>query len=78
MSVTKNQGAPGVPDFLTLPEAAQILRISARTVRRRVDDGTLPTSRASRRLLIPRSAILAYLDATSRPATTGPLAGRWA
>jgi len=33
-------------DFCTVSEAAQILRADARTLRRRIHDGTIPATRA--------------------------------
>jgi excisionase family DNA binding protein len=52
----------------TIPEAAEALRISSRSVRRRIAEGTLPTVRIGGRLLIPRKALEDWVIAnTKRP-----------
>jgi excisionase family DNA binding protein len=62
------RAAPG--DWLTVDQAAHLLAVSTRTVRRRCHDGSLPHRRLGRRLLVARSA----LDPPSRPVAdrTGP------
>lgn len=49
-------------DLLTLKEAAQVLRVSDRTVIRRRDDGELPCVKHGRRVLFRRSDINDYLE----------------
>jgi excisionase family DNA binding protein len=53
----------------TIPEAAEALRISSRSVRRRIAEGTLPTVRIGGRLLVPRRALEDWLDRTTRQAS---------
>ena len=57
--------APGVgPTFLTMDEAAALLRVSKATIRRRIRDGELPAKRlrGGQTVLIERSDVLALLD----------------
>ena len=63
-------------DLLTIPEAAACLHVSPRTLQRWLANGLIPTVRPGRRVLITRATVDAYLTATARSATTGPLAGR--
>lgn len=52
------------PVLYSIIEAAQILRISPRTVRRELSDGALKGARlGKRRLLIPESEIHRYIRA---------------
>jgi excisionase family DNA binding protein len=44
-------------DWLTVDQAAHLLGVSARTVRRRCHDGTLPHRRLGRLLLVARAAL---------------------
>ena len=57
--------APGVgPTFLTMDEAAALLRVSKATIRRRIRDGELPAKRlrGGQTVLIEQSDVLALLD----------------
>ena len=57
--------APGVgPIFLTMDEAAALLRVSKATIRRRIRDGELPAKRlrGGQTVLIEQSDVLALLD----------------
>lgn len=64
--------------MLTIPEAAEYLRISYRTVENLLRAGHLPTVRVGpgerNRVFIRRVDLDAYLDAVTHPATAGPLA----
>lgn len=42
------------PDFVSLGEAADILRISRKTLRKRIDDGTIPAVRIGNLIRIRR------------------------
>lgn len=45
MSKREDEGIHGFETLLTLLDAAEILNVSTRTVRRQIDDGLLPTVR---------------------------------
>jgi excisionase family DNA binding protein len=47
--------------FLTVEEAAELLRVSAPTIYRRIHDGTLPAVRVGQRLLVPRDELVERL-----------------
>ena len=58
-------GSPGGgPVFLTMDEAAALLRVSKATIRRRIRDGELPAKRlrGGQTVLIEQSDVLALLD----------------
>ena len=58
-------GSEGLtPTFLTMDEAAALLRVSKATIRRRIRDGDLPAKRlrGSQAVLIEQSDVLALLD----------------
>ena len=44
--------------YLRTTEAAEILGVSTRTIRRRIKDGTIPAVKIGRLVRIPASAIL--------------------
>lgn len=67
---------PDLPDLLTSQEVADLARVSLDTVKRWTARGYLPTVRMSRRVFIRRDVLAAFLEASSTPATAGPLAGR--
>ena len=52
------------PIFLTMDEAAALLRVSKATIRRRIRDGELPAKRlrGGQTVLIEQSDVLALLD----------------
>jgi excisionase family DNA binding protein len=52
-----------VPTLLTLAEVAETLRCSEKTIRRRIDAGTLPASKQGGRWLFEAAAIRAALIA---------------
>ena len=55
-----------MPRLLTIPETAEALRVSVRTVRYYTDDGRLPYVRYSggpARRLIPEDAVAAFIAA---------------
>jgi excisionase family DNA binding protein len=60
------------------PEAARLLAMSITTLERRIREGEITTVKAGRYsnspVLIPQSAIDAYLVAYTVPATAGPAA----
>jgi excisionase family DNA binding protein len=49
--------------FLTMPEAADLLRVSPRTLRRRVAGGDLAVRRVGRRVLVERADLLDFVEA---------------
>lgn len=63
-------------ELLTLAEVGKITRTAPRTVARWTADGRLPVVRIGRRVLVTRRAIDAFIETSTKTATTGPLAGR--
>jgi excisionase family DNA binding protein len=60
---------PLLPDgdsLFLLPEVADILRVSVKTIRRLVDDGKLKALKIRGRILIRSSELMAYLNTTAR------------
>jgi len=55
-----------VPALLTVATTAQILDVSSRTVRRRIDDGTLPAVRDHDRTMIRADELRDYIDRLER------------
>ncbi len=57
-------GVGSAPTFLTMDEAAALLRVSKATIRRRIRDGELPAKRlrGGQTVLIEQSDVLALLD----------------
>ena len=47
----------GSPEFLTVAEAASVLRVSVRTLRRRLAAGEIPHIRVGRQVRIPRKGV---------------------
>lgn len=52
-----------VPAYLTVPEAAKALKVSAKTIYRLIKEGKLPSSRAGRAIRIPVEALEALRGA---------------
>ncbi len=52
----------GMEPLLSLEEAAKLLGVSSRTVRRALEAGDLQPIRIGRRILIEPAAIRAYID----------------
>lgn len=40
-----------LPVYLSVEEAAQVMSVSAKTIRRRISDGTIPANECGRRLI---------------------------
>ena len=59
------------PEFLTVDEVAELLRVSARTVQRLLKEGKLPGVRVGRQWRIPRAELVAYLKAPTRASAEG-------
>ena len=59
-----------VPLVYTIPEAAAVLNVSTKTIRRLLDRGFLTSSSALRKKLIPRPQIEAFLKATCQTPKT--------
>ena len=53
---------------LSVAETAELLGISRWLVQQATHDGSLPSVRVGRRILIPRSRLLAWLDGHEHPA----------
>ena len=62
---TAPQRVPYKPEFVTMEQAGQVLGMSARTIRRRTVDGSLPFIRVGRRKRIPVAALEALRDRAS-------------
>jgi excisionase family DNA binding protein len=57
---------------LSVAETANLLGISRWLVQQAVHDGSLPSARVGRRILIPRSRLLAWLDGMEASAIVAP------
>ncbi len=57
---------------LSVAETASLLGISRWLVQQAVHDGSLPSVRVGRRILIPRSRLLAWLDGMEASAMEAP------
>jgi excisionase family DNA binding protein len=57
---------------LSVAETADLLGISRWLVQQAAHDGSLPSVRVGRRILIPRSRLLAWLDGQKDPGAPGP------
>ena len=55
-----------VPALLSVSTAAQLLDVSPRTIRRRIDDGTLPAVRDHDRTMIRADELRDYIDRLER------------
>ena len=55
------------PEFLTVAQAAALLQVSKATVRRWLEDGTLPGLKLRREWRIHRPRLIATLDTKSVP-----------
>ncbi len=53
-----------LPVYLSVEEAAQVMSVSAKTIRRRISDGTIPANQCGRRIIRIR---LDELEAAFRP-----------
>jgi excisionase family DNA binding protein len=61
---------------LSVAETADLLGISRWLVQQAAHDGSLPSVRVGRRILIPRSRLLAWLDGQHDPGAPGPVRDR--
>ena len=53
--------ADGRHELLTLDEAAEVLRVSKKTLRRRIDGGEIEVVRDRRLVLVPRASVTDYV-----------------
>jgi excisionase family DNA binding protein len=60
--VTSSAPAPAPRAAVTIGEAADALGVSPRTIRRRLNDGSLPTSTLGSRRMIPTAALAALAN----------------
>lgn len=63
---------PAERPTLSVAETAELLGISRWLVQQAVRDGSLPSVRVGRRILIPRRRLDAWLHGSSATADTGP------
>jgi excisionase family DNA binding protein len=59
--------APAGPDTLRVEEAAELIRLSPRELRRRIASGELRSIKMGRVRLIPRAALSEFLERYERP-----------
>lgn len=50
------------PEYLTVPEAAKLMRVTPGTVRKLVRKGQIECARVGNRMIFPKKKIKAYLD----------------
>jgi excisionase family DNA binding protein len=50
-------------NYLTIQEAAELLRCATKTIRRRIEEGSLKAYRNGRRIIIPREQVFDYIEA---------------
>lgn len=62
MSDDRKDIMPSGDELLLLPEIARVLRCSVKTVRRLIQDGKLKPGKIRGRLVVRKSALLAYVD----------------
>lgn len=55
------------PEFLTVPEAAQLLRVSEATVRAELAASRLPGKKIGKEWRLSRTALIAYLSTPGTP-----------
>jgi excisionase family DNA binding protein len=72
MSEPDARPTPEPPLAVTLPEAARLLSISARTAHELVLRGELASVKIGARRVVPRQAILGYLAAHTAPSPRVP------
>ena len=65
-----------LPDVLTVDETAGVLRLGRNTVYEAIREGQLPSIRIRRRILIPKSALLRWLDSVGRYSDALPVSGK--
>ena len=62
-------------EFVTVPEAASVLRVDARTVRSAIRSGRIPATRIAHRFRIPAAWLLAQVPSAPPRAVPCPEAG---
>lgn len=62
MSDDRKEIMPSGDELLLLPEVARVLRCSVKTVRRLIQGGKLKSGKIRGRLVVRKSALLAYVD----------------
>lgn len=67
VAVRDEKPPPPVPALVTVAGAAKMLGVSARTVRRRIDDGTLPAVVEHGRTMVRADELRAYVGNLDRP-----------
>jgi len=61
ISITPSEETRKYQEVFTVPEAAEFLRISEKTIRRVIDAGSLLCSRIGKRVVITRNDIMLFL-----------------
>ncbi len=57
---------PDGDNFFLLPEVAEALRVSVKTIRRLIGEGKLKTHKIRGRILVRRAELMAYVNAAAR------------
>lgn len=60
------------PEFLTVPEAAALLRVAEQTVRNELAARRLPGKKIGKEWRLSRTALIAYLSTPGTPRATRP------
>ena len=55
-----------LPRLLTVDEAAEVLSLSAKSIRRRIDAGEIPMHRLGRAIRIAEDDLIAYIAQTRK------------
>jgi excisionase family DNA binding protein len=58
--------ASRLPRLLTIDEAAEVLSLSTKTIRRRIDAGEIPVHRPGRVIRIAENDLIAYIAQTRK------------
>jgi excisionase family DNA binding protein len=64
----------GLPDILTVEETARLLRISRGLAFAAVRQGDIPSVRVGRRILVPKTQLLAWLADAGQSSASSPAA----
>lgn len=63
---TKPQELDGYPPLLSVKHLHQMTGLSVQTIRKLMNDGSLPSCRIGRRMYCPRSAFEAYINGAQK------------
>jgi len=76
LSPEREHGGCDMQEILTLPEAADLLRVSERTLQRLMQAGAVPHATLGRVIRFRRTKLLAWLDAGGARRSAEPLPSR--